>query len=107
MFKITIAVEFPEAGGLAALQNRPAEQLQLQQLIQFWATQFSIQVVPPVINEERSKLERSFIIPDQEAYDAILGHAAENGVDIYDVVAKLREFVEPLGGTVTRTDEDI
>ena len=31
MFKITIAVEFPEAGGLAVLQNRPAEQLQLQQ----------------------------------------------------------------------------
>lgn len=102
-----MTVEFPEAGGLAVLQNRPAEQLQLQQLVQFWATQFGIQVVPPVINEARSKLERSFIIPDQEAYDAVLSHASDNGVDIFDVVAKIRELVEPLGGTVTRTDEDI
>jgi hypothetical protein len=107
MITITFTTEFAEENGLAKLANPPAEITQLIQLVHFWATQHGITIHPMVISEDNRVATSVYDVPSKEVYDAIMTHAEDNGIDIFTIGAKQREFVESVGGTFTRVTEGI
>ena len=105
MITLKFIATFPNVSDLEMMRQRPPELIQMIQLVQFWATQHNITILPPQVDQELKKITYQFNIPDQETWDAVVAHSNDNGIDVFDLGAQTRQFVESLGGTFERVVE--
>lgn len=105
MIKLKFIATFAQPEDLVKINDRPAELVQMIQLVKFWATQYGVTVLPPVTDQAAGTIVWEFDIPDQATWDNILAHANDNSIDIFDLGAGLRTFMESIGGTFERVVE--
>lgn len=105
MITIKLIATFAKPEDIVKINDRPAELVQMIQLVKFWATQYNVTILPPAMSPETGVIVWEFHVPDQATWDAVLSHANDNSIDIFDLGAQLRTFMESVGGTLERVVE--
>jgi len=105
MITLKFIATFPNPADIAKMADRPPELIQLVQLVHFWAQQHNVTILPPAVDAAAGRIVYEFSIPDQATWDNIVAHSNDNGIDVFDLGAQNRAFIESLGGTFERVVE--
>jgi hypothetical protein len=109
MIKLQYITQFDTPEKMAQLRGGmiPTETVQLIQLVQFWASQHGVTIIPSEVSEDQCTKVDTFMIPTQDIADQLTKHSLENGIDLSNIFASMKQHVEALGGTFTKVQTTV